>query len=161
MGITFESVNTGKYSDFGRVDRPLSETDRFYLQKMVNQIYNEFTGIVENGRNIDSSSVEAIAQGRVWAASQAIEHKLVDSYGGIKNAISIAAFMSKTKDYSVVSYPKIEDPFSQFFNQSSNELMQRQMQNELGIFYHYYQSLMTGIKNQGFQMRLPFNLQIQ
>ncbi|MDP2174504.1 MAG: signal peptide peptidase SppA [Bacteroidota bacterium] len=161
MGITFESVNTGKYSDFGRVDRPLSETDRFYLQKMVNQIYNDFTGIVENGRNIDSSSVEAIAQGRVWAASQAIEHKLVDSYGGIKNAISIAAFMSKTKDYSVVSYPKIEDPFSQFFNQSSNELMQRQMQNELGIFYHYYQSLMTGIKNQGFQMRLPFNLQIQ
>lgn len=161
MGITFESVNTGKYSDFGRVDRPLSETDRFYLQKMVNQIYNDFTGIVENGRNIDSASVEAIAQGRVWAASQAIEHKLVDSYGGIKNAVSIAAFMSKTKDYSVVSYPKIEDPFSQFFNQSNNELMQRQMQNELGVFYHYYQSLMTGIKNQGFQMRLPFNLQIQ
>jgi protease IV len=161
MGITFESVNTGKYSDFGRVDRPLNETDRFYLQKMVNQIYDDFTGIVEQGRKLDSASVEAIAQGRVWAASQAIEHKLVDSYGGIKKAISIAAYLSKTKEYNVVSFPKVEDPFSQFFNQSSNELMQRQMQNELGVFYSYYQTLLTGIKNQGFQMRLPFNLQIQ
>jgi protease-4 len=98
MGINFESVKTGQYSDFGRVDQPLSETDRFYLQKMVNQIYDDFTGVVEKGRNLDSAAVESIAQGRVWAASQAIEHRLVDSYGGINNAVSTAAFMSKTKN---------------------------------------------------------------
>jgi protease-4 len=161
MGINFESVKTGQYSDFGRVDQPLSETDRFYLQKMVNQIYDDFTGVVEKGRNLDSAAVESIAQGRVWAASQAIEHRLVDSYGGINNAVSTAAFMSKTKTYNIATYPKIEDPFSQLFNNSGNELMQKQMQNELGVFYHYFQSMMVGIKNQGFQMRLPFNLQIQ
>jgi hypothetical protein len=67
----------------------------------------------------------------------------------------------KPKTYNIATYPKIEDPFSQLFNNSGNELMQKQMQNELGVFYHYFQSMMVGIKNQGFQMRLPFNLQIQ
>lgn len=161
IGITFESVNTGKYSDFGRVDRPLGETDKMYLQMMVNKIYNDFTDVVETGRNLDSVAVEQLAQGRVWAASQAIDNQLVDSYGGINKAIEIAAYLSKIKDYELVSFPKIEDPFSQFFNQTSSEMMDKKMSKDLGVFYQYYTSMMNGVKNQGFQMRLPFNIQIQ
>lgn len=161
MGLSFESVKTGMYSDFGRVDRPLSETDRLYLQNMVNRIYEDFTNVVEKGRNIDSASVESLAQGRVWTARQALDRKLIDSYGGINDAIRIAAYMAKLKTYSIAAYPKIEDPFTQLIKQSGNSMMDKKMAADLGIFYTYYKSLQAGLKVQGFQMRLPFEIVIQ
>jgi protease-4 len=161
MGLTFESVKTGKYSDFARVDQPLSETDRLYLQTMVNRIYDDFTGIVERGRSLDSITVESISQGRVWTARQAMKKKLIDGYGGINEAIKIAAHMAKLKKYNVVAYPKIEDPFTQLLSQSSSEMMDKKISGDLGIFYSYYKALQAGVRVQGFQMRLPFELQIQ
>lgn len=161
MGLTFESVKTGMYSDFARVDQPLSEIDRLYLQNMVNRIYDDFTNVVEKGRGIDSASVEALAQGRVWTAKQALSLKLIDSYGGINEAIKIAAYMAKLKEYSISEYPKIEDPFTQLFKQSSSSVMERKLASDLGIFYSYYKTLQTGLRVQGFQMRLPFEISIQ
>ncbi|MES2617473.1 MAG: signal peptide peptidase SppA [Bacteroidota bacterium] len=161
MGLTFESVKTGKYSDFGRVDRPLTDIDRLYLQNMVNRIYDDFTGVVERGRKLDSVTVEGLAQGRVWTASDALSRKLIDSYGGIKDAIKIAAYKAKIKNYSVVVYPKQDDPFKKFFGGKTNAMMEEKMSNDLGIFYNYYKALQTSIHVQGFQMRLPYNLMIQ
>lgn len=161
MGLTFESVKTGKYSDFGRVDRPLTDIDRLYLQNMVNRIYDDFTGVVERGRKLDSVTVEGLAQGRVWTASDALSHKLIDSYGGIQDAIKIAAYKSKLKSYSVVVYPKTDDPFKKFFGGKTNAMMEEKMSNDLGIFYNYYKALQTSVHVQGFQMRLPYNLMIQ
>ncbi len=161
MGITFESVKTGQYSDFGRVDRPLTEVDRLYLQNMVNRIYSDFTTVVENGRHLDSTSVEKIAQGRVWTANDALSNKLIDSYGGINDAIKIAAYKAKLTKYSVVDYPKQDDPFKKLLGGNANAMMENKMAGELGIFYNYYKTLQTSVKAQGFQMRLPFNFTIQ
>ncbi len=160
MGLTFETVKTGLYSDFGRVDQPLSETDRAYLQSMVNRIYDDFTGIVEKGRGLDSAHVESIAQGHVWTAGQALNNGLVDSYGGIQKAIEIAAYLGKLKQYSLSTYPKIENPLELIFNQGTEALAEQRLKSELGVFYNYYKGLQQGIKAQGFQMRLPFDLQI-
>jgi protease-4 len=161
MGLTFESVKTGQYSDFGRVDQPLTETDRFYLQSMVNRIYDDFTGIVEHGRNMDSVSVEAIAQGRVWTATQARSKGLIDSYGGINDAIKIAAYLAKTTSYTTVDFPKIENPFTQFFKNGSNTLMEKKMSADLGVMYSYYKAIQSCFNTQGFQSRLPFQITIQ
>ncbi|MEZ4804515.1 MAG: signal peptide peptidase SppA [Bacteroidia bacterium] len=161
LGLSFESVKTGKYSDFARVDRPLNETDRMYLQNMVNRIYDDFTNVVEQGRGLDSISVEAIAQGRVWTAKQALDKKLIDSYGGINDAIGIAAFMSKTKTYNTVVYPKIENPFSQFLKSSTSSMMESKLESDMGVFYSYYKALQSSVQAQGFQMRLPFEINIQ
>ncbi len=161
MGLTFESVKTGKYSDFGRIDRPLTEIDRLYLQNMVNRIYDDFTGVVEKGRNLDSVTVEKLAQGRVWTASDALSNKLIDSYGGINDAIKIAAYKAKLKKYSICNYPKQDDPFKKLFGGKTNSMIESKMASDLGIFYNYYKTLQTSIKTQGFQMRLPFNFIIQ
>jgi len=160
IGLKIESVNLGKYADFGRLDRPLQEVEKMFLQKMVNSIYEDFTNVVEKGRKIDSVSVEKIAQGRVWAAAQAKNNGLIDSYGGLNDAIKIAAFKSKLKNYNIVSLPKVENPFEKLFNQSSNQIMEKKLSNELGVFYTHYKNLTQTIKVIGFQTRLPFNIQI-
>lgn len=161
MGLTFESVKTGKYSDFGRVDRPLSEVDRLYLQTMVNRIYDDFTGVVERGRNLDSATVESLAQGRVWTAGDALSRKLIDCFGGLDDAIKIAAYKAGIKDYAVVEYPKQDDPFKKLFGNKANTMMEEKMAADLGIFFNYYKTLESSVRVQGFQMRLPFNLMVQ
>lgn len=161
LGITFETVKTGTHSDFGRVDQPLSPDDLMFLQNRVNQIYKDFTEVVQKGRNMDSASVEAIAQGRVWTATQALNIRLIDSYGGIDDAIKIAAHMSKTKQYHIVDYPKIDNPFKQFLENQSNAMMETKMKTELGMFYNFYKYFRSGLNAQGYQMRLPFEFSIQ
>ncbi len=161
IGLTFESVKTGQYSDFGRVDQPLTPTDLMYLQGVVNRIYDDFTSIVEKGRSMDSVAVENIAQGRVWTASQAREKGLIDAFGGINDAVKIAAFMSKTKTYSTVTYPKIENPFSQLFRNAGNTMMESRIETELGYLYTYFKAMKSVFNVQGFQTRLPYQLLIQ
>lgn len=161
IGLTFESVKTGQYSDFARVDQPLTPTDMMYLQNMVNRIYDDFTNVVEKGRNLDSITVESIAQGRVWTAVQAKNKGLVDVFGGIGDAIKIAAFMSKTKTYSTVSYPKIENPFNQFLRNAGNTMVENRMESELGFMYSYFKAVKSAFNVQGFQARLPYQLLIQ
>lgn len=161
MGLTFESVKTGQYADFGRVDRPLSEVDKLYLQNMVNRIYDDFTGVVETGRGLDSVTVEKLAQGRVWTANDALSRKLIDSYGGINDAIKIAAYMAKLKTYSVANFPKQDNPFKQLLGGKTNAMIESKISSDLGVFYNYYKTLQVSVKSQGFQMRMPFNLNIQ
>ena len=158
LGLTIESVKTGQYSDFGRVDKPLSDGERMYLQQMVNRIYDDFTTIVEKGRGIDSAELEKYAQGHVWIAKHAMERGLVDRIGGINDAIKMAAKMANLKTYKMVSFPQIEDPITQLFNQGGNEIINKKIAQDLGIFHHYYQSLLSGIQSQGFQTRLPYEL---
>lgn len=158
LGLSFESVKTGKHSDFARIDRPLTETDRMYLQNMVNRIYEDFTNVVEKGRGLDSAAVEAIAQGRVWTARQALQHGLIDSYGGISDAVKIAAYKAGIKDYGISSYPIIENIFTRFLQQSEERIAEKKIAAELGMLYPYYSSLQAAMRASGFQMRLPFEL---
>lgn len=161
MGLSFESVKTGQYSDFARVDQPLTEADRFYLQSMVDRIYDDFTNVVEKGRGLDSITVEALAQGRVWTAGQAKNKGLIDAFGGINDAIKIAAYMAKVKEYSIVNFPKIENPFSKFLREGTSTYFEKKMESDLGIMYSYYKTLQAGMKVQGFQARLPYQIIIQ
>lgn len=160
LGLTFETVNTGLHSDFGRVDRALTDYDKLFLQNRVNQIYDEFTGIVEQGRRLDSSYVESIAQGRVWTASQAKELKLIDAFGGIEDAIKIAALMSNTKEYITVDYPKVESPFSKLFSQGAQSYTDSRLKNELGPMYAIFKLFQNSSKKTDIQMRLPFEINI-
>ena len=60
------------------------------MQASVENIYSKFTSIVAQGRDLEVSYVDEIAQGRVWAGSDALEIGLVDSIGGIEDAVIYA-----------------------------------------------------------------------
>ena len=66
LGINFDGVKTGTYSDFPTVSRPLREDEKRIFQDGVDTIYAEFKETVVRGRKIDGATVDSIAQGRVW-----------------------------------------------------------------------------------------------
>jgi len=61
------------------------------LQSSIENGYEMFLGLVAESRGMTRDEVDAVAQGRIWTGSQALERGLVDSLGGYDDAIAAAA----------------------------------------------------------------------
>ena len=108
LGITIDTVNTHKSADMG-IDRALTTFERKKIQQGVEETYNTFISKVAKGRNMTTNEVDKIGQGRVWSGYDAKSIGLIDSYGGLEEAINIACNLAKIKDHNIISLPKKKD----------------------------------------------------
>jgi protease-4 len=91
LGINVDGIGTTALSGSTRLDRPLSADAGRLLQSTVDRAYEEFLGRVSAGRGKSRDAIDAIAQGRVWAGSDAEQNGLVDQIGTYEDAIKAAA----------------------------------------------------------------------
>ena len=117
--INYTTINSNKHSDMYGLTRPLDAKETAYMQASVERIYEKFTGIVAEGRDMTVADVDAIAQGRVWTGADALEIGLVDEIGTLSDAISYAALtidgVSGVDDVEIVEYPKPLTAFETLF----------------------------------------------
>jgi protease-4 len=100
VGVGVDGVGTTPLSGQDRLDRPLGEEARVLLQSQVSRGYDEFLERVQAGRKKTREQVDAIAQGRVWAGSDAHRLGLVDQLGSFNDAVKAAARRAKLSSYS-------------------------------------------------------------
>ena len=74
------------------------------VQLGVESIYRRFLAHVAQARGKTPQQVDAIAQGRVWAGGPARQLGLVDSFGGLEDAVAKAAELAKLGDERGVTY---------------------------------------------------------
>ena len=108
--VNITPVNSNKHADMYSMMRPLDQKELDYMQASVENIYDKFTSIVAEGRDMTVAAVDEIAQGRVWAGADAIRIGLVDEIGTIEDAIRYAAScidgVGSMNDVQVAAYPK-------------------------------------------------------
>lgn len=160
LGLTFDGVKVGEYSDLGDVSRPLSPAEKMILQNEVNRIYSDFTLRVAQGRKISQANVDSIGQGRVWTGSQALKLKLVDKLGHLDDAIASAARKAKLKEYRLVAYPEQKTGIFSFLDKSSDKIKQSIIKTELGDNYIYYNKLKQATTQHGIFTKLPIEFGI-
>lgn len=90
LGVTFDGVNTSPYADLYAPTKPLDSSERRLLTGSIDSIYDTFLQRVAAGRNMDTSAVNDVAQGRVWSGRDAEKVGLVDTLGTLQTAISLA-----------------------------------------------------------------------
>jgi len=101
MGITYDLVKKGKYSDIGNSFtlpflplglpvRNLNEDEKSQRETQIKTLYKEFVDRVATARKMTYEKVDEIAQGRVWTGNDAKKNGLVDEIGGLYDAIKIA-----------------------------------------------------------------------
>lgn len=95
------SVGSNKHSDMMSLTRPFTPEEMAYMQKGIESVYSKFVNIVAQGRGMSPEAVDEIAQGRVWAGSDALGIGLVDSLGTLTDAIKYAAQVAGDEDLSV------------------------------------------------------------
>lgn len=165
-GINTEVVETHKNASGYSPFEPLDADFRNFTQEGVESIYKTFVSRVAAGRKMTFAQVDAIAQGRVWAGSDALKIGLVDKIGGMDDAIAYAANLVKLKDYDTVSFPEYEkDFFAQFENSGFLSFMQSReslLKEELGEEnYLMIQKIKSLNSKKGIQAALPFTITIQ
>jgi len=107
LGLTFDSVKTGKFADTLTISRPKTDEELAVFQRMVDWIYGEFVGKVADARHLKLDFVKEIAQGRVWSGTEAVKLGLVDEIGGLDSAIKYAARKAGLgSNYRLVEYPR-------------------------------------------------------
>jgi len=103
LGIHTGGITTTWLAGAGDPRRPLDKRVGELLQSSIDNNYRRFVGLVAQSRNLSQEQVENIAQGRVWTGRQARERGLVDTLGGLEDAIAHAAERAKLgDDYSVL-----------------------------------------------------------
>ncbi|MGD1865981.1 MAG: signal peptide peptidase SppA [Phormidesmis sp.] len=116
-GITWDVVKTAKLADMETTARPQTEAELKIQQSYVDSLYERFTGIVAEGRDIPIARVGQVAQGRVWTGEDAIAADLVDELGGLEDAIALAAESAELEeDYRVREFPRLPTFEEQLLN---------------------------------------------
>jgi protease IV len=100
IGVSVDGVGTTPLSGQLRIDRPLGEEVRAFLQSQISRGYEEFVARVARGRNKTREQIDAIGQGRVWAGADAHRVGLVDHIGSFGDAVKAAARRAKLTDYA-------------------------------------------------------------
>jgi protease IV len=161
LGITFDTVKVGQYSDFGTITRSLTAEEFSILQVGVDTIYLKFKRRVAEGRGMTVDYVDSVGQGRIWTGVQALENGLVDVLGGMDVALDIAKTKAGLENYRVVDYPKQKDPLAKLFSEGGDEVETRFMKMQLGQYYPMWVK-MQELKNvpTGVQMRMPFMMEV-
>ena len=161
LGITIDTVNTGKYADMG-VNRPLSTFEKNKLQKSVSDIYNGFITKVGEGRKMSTSAVDEIGQGRIWAGYDAKEIGLIDTYGGLEKAIDIATSLAKIEDYRIISLPKKKNPFKKFSLKLGAEAsISDLILSTFGFTTQMTEPIEELLKGDRIQARVPFIMELK
>jgi protease-4 len=167
LGITYDTVLTGKYSAFGTPFLDFSPEEKQLIQTRVEKIYEDFLTKVSEGRKKTRDQIHEIAQGRVWTGVKAKELGLVDELGGLDRAIAAAATLAGVEKYRTSEYPRTPNPLEQFIERLTkkkdrDESVQAWMiRSELRDMYPLYKALRDMRRTEGIQARLPYEIIIR
>ena len=114
LGLNTEILKRGAHSDllsgFLFPYRDLSSQEEERYKSFIMDMYGAFTRKVAASRNMEIEKVEAAAQGRIFSGTRALEAGLIDSIGGLSDAIQIARNLANIPDNKKVLFRKYPEP---------------------------------------------------
>jgi len=109
VGVEGVVIKSGRFKDVGSPIRKMSEEERKLLQSVMDDVHHQFIQAVADGRSLEVSEVEPLADGRIYTGRQAKEARLVDELGDLDDAIHIAADIA-----GMEGEPKVVEPRKRF-----------------------------------------------
>lgn len=105
IGVNTDGVATTPFAGSNDITRPLTTSASRMMQSVIDNGYDKFITKISIARQMKVEDVDAVARGRVWSGLQAKERHLIDSFGGLQDAIVYAKKASAISGrYSVVVY---------------------------------------------------------
>lgn len=88
LGIKTNTITSGANKAMGSSVEPMSKEQREIFQSLVDEAYEQFVGIVAEGRNMKAETVKKLADGRIYTAKQALDNGLIDQIGTFEEAVA-------------------------------------------------------------------------
>ncbi|ECL1830628.1 signal peptide peptidase SppA [Campylobacter jejuni] len=112
LGIKEQTIQAGEFKSAGTFARAWNENERNFLQGLIDQSYDLFTGFVAKERALDLNKKDQWANARAFLAAKAKELGLIDELSNYENA------KKELEKLANVSNPvwKEEDKIDKFLN---------------------------------------------
>ena len=126
LGLSTDYVATGSNATLYSDQQDFTPAQQQIVQKMLNDIYANFTHGVAAGRNLPVAAVDKIAKGRVWSGEQAKNLGLVDELGDTDRAIDVAkqlAHIPADESVEIVRLPKSQSLFDFLLARAQGDVM--------------------------------------
>jgi len=139
LGLKFDEVATNKYATWE--SNLVAGTDNADIMRQIeNHVvrgYDLFLTRVAEGRKMNKEQVNEIAQGRVWAATDALKIKLIDKIGDLDAAVAKAAQLAKLNEYHKTAYPSPKPWYEQILEDqtSSGSILDSKFASLFGPLY--------------------------
>jgi protease-4 len=118
IGISTESIARGNNSGIFSSTAKFTKSEREVVERMMNDVYKQFTAKAAKGRDMEPEELEKLAGGQVYTGRTAQRIGLVDEIGTLRDAIQSAkrlAGLNPNKKVEVQVLPKPENPFESLF----------------------------------------------
>ena len=102
VGIETETVKSGELKNVGTYARSMTKKEEMMLRAVVMDTYEQFVEVVATGRSMEKEAVYPLADGSIFTGLQAYNLGLVDTLGGLTEAIDLAADLADVSDPTVV-----------------------------------------------------------
>lgn len=160
LGLTFDKVSTNPHAVLS-TNRKMTPEEYQIVQNEVDFIYSEFLNRVSEGRGMSLDQVNEVARGRVWTGTDALRVGLVDTLGGIQDAIAYAAKEAGIEKPIVRYYPKMDkDPWMEVM-ETLNEDEEDQNVNKSALpkeMIQMYKRIKQVEQMTGVQARMPYEI---
>lgn len=87
-GIKTVTITSGANKAMGSYTDEMTDEQREIFQSLVDDAYDQFVGIVAEGRGMDEKKVRKIGDGRVYTAKQAKKNGLIDEIASYEDAVA-------------------------------------------------------------------------
>ena len=116
IGVEGIVVKSGKFKDVGSPLRKMTAEEQALLQAVMDDVHQQFIEAVAEGRALEPSTVQALADGRIFTGRQAKDAKLVDELGNLDDAIQLAADLAGIEGEPKVIEPRRRFSFREFID---------------------------------------------
>jgi protease-4 len=142
IGVRGMVVKAGAYKDIGSPFRDMTDQEKQLLQAVIDDVHSQFIEAVADGRKMPAADVRAIADGRIFTGRQALDLKLVDQLGDLKESIQIAGGLAGIKGKPRVVEKRKKIPFFEYLKEESaawiTDVLTNSVNRGSGSFQYVY-----------------------
>jgi len=105
VGIEDQTITTGPFKDAGSMLRRMTPDEHVQLLSVLNDMFARFKQVVRKGRpELGPGQIDALADGRIYSATQALENGLIDRVGNLQEAVARTEARAGIEESRVVTY---------------------------------------------------------
>jgi protease-4 len=126
IGVDLYNLHAGKFKDVGTPYRSMTPVEKEYLQKLLDDVHEQFIVDVARGRHMLAHKVREVADGRVFTGEIAKNLGLVDKLGDLQDSIDLAGRLGGIKGKVEAVYPPKEklSLFNLIFGDDPKEILE-------------------------------------
>jgi len=129
-GVDFVTIKSGPFKDIGSPTREMTADEQALLQEMLDDSYEAFVDVIEEGRGMPEEQVKAVADGRIMNGRQAVEAKLADDFGFEEDVLTALRTDYDLKGAQVIEYGA-DQGIGSLFSMKLSSLFGNDMESKL------------------------------